>query len=108
MIKLEITKNENDSKIGFKLSDNFYEFNYDSFERLIEISLENDYKNLILDIIHGCRSEDFKNAVALARESENILRQEEEMLEGKSWGIFWMYDEGSCIFLRFLWYILFL
>ena len=43
-----------------------------------------EYKNLILDIIHGCRSEDFKNAVALARESENILRQEEEMLEGKS------------------------
>lgn len=97
MIKLEITKNENDSKIGFILSDNFYEFNYDSFERLIEISLENDdtfevdcsdeyieYKNLILDIIDGCRSEDFKNAVALARESENILRQEEEMLEGKS------------------------
>jgi hypothetical protein len=96
MIELEVKKNEDESKIGFVMNGKFYDFNYESFEKLIESALKNDeeinimglneyeeYKKLLNDIINGCRTDDFKNAVASAKEALTEIETESNLIKSE-------------------------
>lgn len=89
MNKIEIFKNE-EGKVVFKVKEEIYQLDYDSFEKLIDIVLSEDgdyevdsdvefeeYKKLLDGIIKGVNTEDFKNAVNAAEKSQNELKNNE-------------------------------
>lgn len=94
MIKLVVKRNEDESKMGFEIKETFYDFNYESFEKLIDITLDNneeiviegldeyeEYKKLLNDIVNGCRTDDFKNAVTAAKESIEEIEKETDSIK---------------------------
>lgn len=93
MNKIKIFKNE-EGKVVFKVKEEIYQLDYDSFEKLIDIVLSEDgdyevdsdteleeYKKLLDGIIKGVNTEDFKNAVKAAEKSQNELKINEESVE---------------------------
>lgn len=93
MNKIKIFKNE-EGKVVFKVKEEIYQLDYDSFEKLIDIVLSEDgdyevdsdteleeYKKLLDGIIIGVNTEDFKNAVKAAEKSQNELKINEESVE---------------------------
>lgn len=89
-MKIKIYEDETQKKY-FEFDDEPYEFNYDSFKKLIEkfydnneeYSFEcaeelNEYKNLIDEIIIESRSDDFRNALETAIKDAEMVQEEVE------------------------------
>ncbi len=88
MINVNIEKDQ-DENISFNINDDKYKFNYEGFEKLIDLVIKTEdkisvadpvedlkeYKKLLEEIIEGVQQEDFKTAVEEAK--KNTLDLEE-------------------------------
>ena len=98
-MKIEI-KRKDDGEIVFVVDNVEKKFEYDDFDCLIEMVYDNDdaieyeneveelkeYKNLINGIIVGARTQDYREAVAKAKASENALQaaENDEKIQGEN------------------------
>ena len=89
-MKIDIIKKD-DGEIVFKIDNEEYIFEYESFDKLIEKVYENDdeiifnakndlkeYEELLKGIIDGSRTEDYREAVNKAKQAMNILTDAEK------------------------------
>lgn len=90
MINIEISQDE-EGKVELKIDGNQYQFNFDGFETIIELALQskeinftisndnlNEYKVLLEDIVNGVKQNDFKDAVAKAKQDKLSLEDLEK------------------------------
>ncbi len=90
MIEIKIESDENRNVI-FIIDNIEYQFNYDGFEKVIDLVLKSEkikctnsnddlkkYKVLLEDIIDGAKQQDFKDAVAKAKQNTATLEELEK------------------------------
>ncbi len=88
-MEIKILKKE-DGEIIFNINGEENKFEYDNFDKLIEVVYNNDeivsydvpeelkeYKELLDGIIKGARTQDYREAVRMAKEASNELLIEE-------------------------------
>lgn len=90
MIEIKIESDENKNVI-FIIDNKAYSFNYEGFEKIIDLVLKSEeinctnsnddlseYKVLLEDIINGAKQQDFKDAVAKAKQNTSTLEELEK------------------------------
>lgn len=89
-MKISIIKKE-DGEIFFCIDGEEHKFEYEEFDKLIEIVYDNDaevvyeaveelreYEELLKGIISGARTDDYREAVKKAKEANEKLESEEQ------------------------------